>query len=241
MKILTMLQGSGEWHAARRCRLRSSDLHKMLTSVKAELSTQADGLIDELLAEAVFLGPNYFSASLLNKPPNQAMKDGVTREPEARRWLSHDLDCEIQQVGMIVMDDLESVGCNLWSASTDGLIVDRHGELSAAVELKCPLLSTQSKYVRKPDELLKEYRQQAHGELIVTGLPLVYLCSYAPPLPPVRLEVRPDAYTARLREVLTEFTAKYEDAIQTVLGMSLTDMLAKLHSSDDYSQAGGES
>ncbi len=58
MKVLTMLQGSGEWHAARRCRLRSSDLHKLITSVKAELSTQADAFIDELIGEAAFLGPN---------------------------------------------------------------------------------------------------------------------------------------------------------------------------------------
>lgn len=232
-----MIQGSPEWHAGRRCRLRSSDLDKLLTAVKAEPSKQADDFIDELLAEAVFLGPNYFSGNPNNKPPNPAMLEGVRREPEARRWLCHDLDCEIQQVGMIVHDDSDCIGFNLWSASTDGLIVDKFGELAAVVELKCPLLATQAKYVRKPEALLMQYRQQVAGELIVSGLPLCYLCSYAPPLPPVRLEVRPDAYMERMHEVMAEFTQRYDEAMHKVLGYGIGQMLARLHPDDLYLQA----
>ncbi len=229
MRILdSFVQSSPRWWAARRGRVTASAFDRILTSVTAKPSAQQDDYIAELLADVVFQGPNYFSESLLNKPPNRAMLDGVSREPEARRFVAHDLDCNVQQCALIVHEG------GILSASPDGLIVNGSGEIEAGLELKNPLLATHARYVMKPESLLNDYRPQVQGCLLISGLPQWELYSYCPPLPAVHLTVKPDEYTAKLTAELVFFMARYNKAMQTVLGYGLDTMLARLHPTDTY-------
>ncbi len=229
MRILDgFVQGSPSWWAARRGRVTASCFDRILTSVTAKPSTQADDYIAELIADICFQGPNWFSQSALNKPPNRAMTEGVSREPEARRFVAHDLDCIVQQCALIVHEN------GILSASPDGLIVNGSGEIEAGLELKNPLLATHARYVMKPESLLNDYRPQVQGCLLISGLPQWELYSYCPPLPAVHLTVKPDEYTAKLAAELVFFMARYEKAMQTVLGYGLSTMISRLHPSDTY-------
>ncbi len=229
MRILdSFVQSSGRWWAARRGRVTASCFDRILTSVTAKPSAQQDDYIAELIADVVFQGPNYFSESLLNKPPNRAMVEGCNREPEARRFVAHDLDCIVQQCALIVHDG------GILSASPDGLIVNGSGEIEAGLELKNPLLATHAKYVMKPEGLLNDYRPQVQGCLLISGLPQWELYSYCPPLPAVHLTVKPDDYTLKLSDALQSFLSRYDEAMRKVLGYGIIEMRDRLHADDRY-------
>ena len=222
-----MRQCSGEWWAARRGRVTASSMDKVLTGRKAEPSKQQDIYIRQLIEDVRFQGPNYFSESLVNKPPNQAITDGIKREPDARRWLEFHLDCEIKQVGLVVHDN------NILSGSPDGLIILPSGEMEGS-EVKCPQEKTQKRYLLDPGSLLLEYKQQVHGSLIVSELNRWHLLSYCPPLDPVCLVVERDRYTERLQDELIVFVGRYNETMKSLLGYDLADMLCRLHPSDTY-------
>ncbi len=231
MRILDRIrQCSGEWWAARRGRVTASAMDRVLTARKAEPSKQQEAYILSLIEDVKFQGPNYFSESLINKPPNTAIQDGIKREPEARRYLEFKLDCEIKQVGLIVHEN------NVVSGSPDGLLTLPTGELVGA-EIKCPQEATQKGYLLDPGSLLLQYKQQVHGSLLVSGLSKWFLLSYCPPLDPVLLEITPDAYTQRLSDELVTFVKRYDATMRTMMGYGLPEMLARLHPNDVYESA----
>ncbi len=228
MRILDGIrQCSPSWWAARRGRVTASAMDRVLTARKAEPSKQQEAYILALIEDVKFQGPNYFSESLINKPPNTAIQDGIKREPEARRYLEFKLDCPIHQVGLIVHDN------NVISGSPDGLLTLPTGEL-VGCEIKSPQEATQKGYLLDPGSLLLQYKQQVHGSLIVSGLSRWYLLSYCPPLDPVLLVVEPDKYTERLTDELVTFVGRYNETMRTHLGYQLADMLARLHRDDLY-------
>ncbi len=229
MRIIQCIQSSGAWWKARRGRVTASCFDRILTAKKAEPSAQQEDYIAELCADVIFQGPNYFSENgVRNKPPNAAMQQGIDREPEARRFVAHELDCRVQQVGCLVHDG------NVISSSPDGLLIAETGEMFAGVELKNPLLSTHARYLMKPESLLMDYRAQCAGHLIVSELPLWYLISYCPPLKTIVLEVRPDDYMKRLQDELLAFVKKYNETLLKVVGFDLQEMIRRLHPSDVY-------
>ncbi len=223
------MQGSPAWHAARRGRITASEAKNLLTAKKAEPSVKArTSYIARLIADVSNLSPNWFSEDYIrNKPPNPAMIEGTRREPESRRWLAHEMECNIQTCGMIVHDN------NLWSWSPDGLLIDENGEIFAGAEIKNPEQHTQvARLVR--GTLPPEAKQQCHAAMIVSGLPRVVFASYAPPLPGLKIVVERDAYTTQLEDAYVEFTGLYNDALKKVLGYDLQTMLARLHATDAY-------
>ncbi len=223
-----MVQCSPAWWNARRGCITASKAKSILSSKGAEPSRSQEHYIRELIEEVKFLGPSFFSANAQrNKAPNKAIEDGVIREPEARAWVSFHLGCRIRQVGLLVHES------NVLRCSPDGLLILPSGELEG-LELKCPQEETQQQYVLDPSSLLRQYKQQVHFSLIVSGLPKWTLASYCPPLDEVVIEVKPDAYTERLREELLRFIERYNDALKKVLGYDLQTMLARLHATDAY-------
>jgi len=198
VQVFECQQTGPEWWMVRRGIPTASNFGKILTPAKMELSKQADDYIAELIADRAQL----HAPVSTDHPMSRDMANGVNMEPEARRWYAMEADVDVRQVGFCLTAD-GRFGC-----SPDGLIGDDGG-----LELKCPSLKTQVKYLLDNDALLFDYRAQVHGSLIVTGRDWWELVSYAPGLPPVRLRITPDAYTAKLRAGLDEFHARYMDLL----------------------------
>lgn len=201
MKILDLKQGSPEWFLARRGIPTASNFGKIITPKTGKLSAQAEDLAYELVADLFRLGPPE------DKPVTPAMLYGQETEAEARRWYELERGLDVRQVGLCLTDD-GRFGC-----SPDGLVGEDGG-----LELKCPLLKTQVKYLCEGG-LPDEYRAQVHGALIVTGRAWWDFCSYAPGLPAHLVRVEPDTFTDALRRVLDEFRGIYDRVLAKVRGM----------------------
>jgi hypothetical protein len=199
MKIIECVQGTGEWWEAKRGIPSASNFDRILTAVSAKPSAQAEDYICELVADMASLNPPYFTNQ--GKPINAAMQHGINTEPEARRWYELQRNVDVRKVGFCVSDD-ERIGC-----SPDGLL----GE-DAGIEIKCPELKTQAKYLLN-GTLPNEYKCQVHGSLIVTGRAYWEFLSYAPGLPPFLIRVEPDPFTAKLKAALAEFLVQFTEAL----------------------------
>lgn len=198
MKIYPdIIQGSAEWLEIRKGCPTASNFDRILTA-KGARSTQIDGYIRELIAEC-------FVPEFVEFTGNKATEWGKSMEPVAREAFIKRTGHEVREVGFIATDD-KTAGC-----SPDGLIVC-DGEFVGGLEIKCPYSpKTHIGYILD-GVLPEEYRQQVHGSLTVSGLPVWHFWSYYPGLNPFHIEVRPDSYTRAMAAALREFTKMYTDA-----------------------------
>ena len=118
-----LIQGSDEWFAVRMGKITASKLGDLMRVTKYGESTYKTRLRMELAIERLTgksASPNFM---------NQAMKDGVEREPDARKLFEAITGKEVAECGSFDHPDIVNT-----SASPDGLI---RGE-DAVLELKCP-------------------------------------------------------------------------------------------------------
>jgi len=201
-----MIQYSSEWWTVRRGVPTASQFDKIITPKGWEPSKGAATYIAELCAETADLRPNWFS----ERPMNPAQRHGLDTEPKARRYYEYalteagELD-RVQQVGFIHTDD------GRFGASPDGLVWLKDGR-RGALELKCPQLNTQSKYLLKGD-LPASYKPQVHGQLLIGNFDFVDFLSYAEGLDPLLIRVFPDEDTLKLRDALESFNLLYNAAL----------------------------
>lgn len=188
------LQYSDEWWNLRRGIPTASSFDRILTAKTMKPSSQQADYIAELIADLANPDPAFTA----HQPQTRDMANGTNMEPEARRWYSMATDQDVQQVGFVVS------ACGRFGCSPDGLIGETGG-----LELKCPTLKTQVRYLQS-GELPAEYRAQVHGCLIVTGREWWDFASYAPGLKPLLVRVVPDEFTEALRRELERFHERYQ-------------------------------
>jgi hypothetical protein len=193
-------QYSEGWWTTRKGVPTASNFGKIFTAKTMKPSASQDDYIAELIADKVDRTPPDFVVAYTNPE----MIHGLETEGEARDFYSMDRNLDVEQVGFCLTDD-ERFGC-----SPDGLVGADGG-----LELKCPQLKTQVKYLLDGG-LPDEYRAQVHGSLIVTGRKWWDFLSYAPGLPPLLLRVTPDDYTKALAAALDPFWAKYQAAWERI-------------------------
>ena len=142
---------------------------------------------------------------------NQAMHDGVEREPDARKLFEAITGKEVALCGSF--DHPEIVNT---SASPDGLI---RGE-DAVLELKCPTHVTHAKNLLS-DKMPKNYEYQVQWQIACTGSEYAYFASYHPDFPKdLRLKfvkVEKDVkLIAELEKAVREFDVEVEDLINKI-------------------------
>lgn len=121
MKILTIEQGTKEWHDSRMRRVTGTKLKAVMGTSEARR-----GLIAELIAEEA---TEQAKASITT----HEMERGHAEEIFAVRAYEEMTKKKVERVGMCVHDEHE------WIAlSPDGLIRDASGKYTEAVEVKCP-------------------------------------------------------------------------------------------------------
>lgn len=197
-----LTQGSEAWFAVRNGKITASKLSDLMRKTKYGESTYKTRLRMELAIERITgksASPNFM---------NQAMHDGVEREPQARTLFEAVTGKEVALCGSF--DHPEIVNT---SASPDGLI---RGE-NATLELKCPTHVTHAKNLLS-DKMPKNYIYQVQWQIACTESDYAYFASYHPDYPPelrlkwVKVE-RDDEVIQSLEKEVRSFDAEVEDLI----------------------------
>ena len=197
-----LTQGSEAWFAVRNGKITASKLSDLMRKTKYGESTYKTRLRMELAIERIT------GKSASDNFMNQAMHDGVEREPHARTLFEAVTGKEVALCGSF--DHPEIVNT---SASPDGLI---RGE-NATLELKCPTHVTHAKNLLS-DKMPKNYIYQVQWQIACTESDYAYFASYHPDYPPelrlkwVKVE-RDDEVIQSLEKEVRSFDAEVEDLI----------------------------
>lgn len=204
MLINNCEQGTIDWLMARLAIPTSSNFKKIVTPTKLGLSAQSVPYQDKLLAEYILQEPTIYYE-------DKNMEDGTEREPRARELYSIITGQDVEEVGLVYLDESKTVSC-----SPDGLI-KKEGEWFKGIEIKCPKLSTQIKRVRE-GILPSDYLLQVQGSMWVTGLNEWDFMSYHPNYKPLLLTIKRDGnIISKLSEAVLQFSADLEALKKEVL------------------------
>ena len=197
-----LIQGSDEWFKVRMGKITASKLSDLMKKTKYGESTYKTRLRMELAIERITgksASPNFM---------NQAMHDGVEREPDARTLFEAITGKEVALCGSFDHPTIVNT-----SASPDGLL---RGE-NACLELKCPTHATHAKNLMS-DTMPKNYIFQVQHQIQCTESDYAYFASYHPDFPPelrlkwVRVE-KDDSIIKSLEEEIRAFDISIEDLI----------------------------
>jgi len=199
---IELIQGSDEWFAARVGKITASRLGDIMRKTKWGESTYKAKVRLELAIERI-TGKSASSVVM-----NQAMRDGVDREPDARKLFEAITGKEVALCGSFDHPDIVNT-----SASPDGLLRDEN----AVLELKCPTHVTHAKNLMS-DKMPKNYEYQVQWQIACTESDFAYFASYHPDfgkdlrLKYVKVE-RDDEVIKSLEEEIRAFDISIEDLI----------------------------
>jgi putative phage-type endonuclease len=197
-----LIQGSDEWFKVRMGKITASKLSDLMKKTKYGESTYKTRLRMELAIERLTgksASPNFM---------NQAMHDGVERQPYARTFFEAIKGKEVALCGSL--DHPEIVNT---SASPDGLI---RGE-DAVLEIKCPTHITHAKNLLS-DKMPRNYEYQVQWQIACTESEYAYFASYHPDFPPeLRLTwvkvLRDNMMILDIEDAVRQFDIEVEDLI----------------------------
>ena len=195
-------QGSPEWHAVRLGKITASRLGDLMKKTKYGESTYKTKLRMELAIERLTgksASPNFM---------NQAMSDGIEREPDARTLFEAVTGKEVALCGSFDHPEIPNT-----SASPDGLL---RGE-DAVLELKCPTHVTHARNLMS-DTMDKRYVYQVQWQMACTETDHAYFASYHPDFPKeLRLKwmkvKRDNMIILDLEDAVRSFDISVEDLI----------------------------
>ena len=191
MKISDHEQYSDEWWSSRRGLPTASKFGALITP-GGKPSSQAGKYMCELIADMYAPDENAFE-------PSEWMLRGMELEEEARDWLMFERQHDVEEVGLIIHDD------ERYGASPDGMISDAGmGWHNVPLEIKCPKASTHVSYLLN-GKLPDTYAPQVHGQMLVTDSDVALFMSYHPAFDSFFIEVKRDAYTAKLEAAVNKF------------------------------------
>ena len=197
-----LIQGSDEWFAARMGKITASRLGDIMRKTRYGESTYKAKVRLELAIERI-TGKSASSVVM-----NEAMRNGVEREPDARKLFELVTQKEVALCGSFDHPTIPNT-----SASPDGLL---RGE-NACLELKCPTHATHAKNLMS-DTMDKRYLYQVQHQIQCTESDYAYFASYHPDFPPelrlkwVRVE-KDDSVIKSLEEEIRAFDISIEDLI----------------------------
>jgi len=197
-----LIQGSDEWFASRVGKITASRLGDIMRTTKWGESTYKAKVRLELAIERIT------GKSASSVVSNQAMRDGVEREPDARKLFEAITGKEVAEVGSFDHPTIVNT-----AASPDGLI---RGE-NAVLEIKCPTHATHAKNLMS-DKMPKNYVYQVQWQIACTESDYGWFCSYHPDFPKdlrlkyVKVE-RDDEVIKSLETEVRAFDISIEDLI----------------------------
>jgi len=192
MRMINHEQGTPEWLASRLGCPSGSGFDKLIQA-NGKPSTQADGYINQLIAEVMTGETTYVHVT-------DAMQRGTDQEPMARGFYELASGNSVNQVGFCKHDTLE---CGV---SPDGLIGQDGG-----LEIKVPAPHTHIAYLRA-GVLPTKYKQQVMGCMWITDRQWWDFVSYHESMPALIVRVeRDDDYI----KLLADEVSKAVETIQS--------------------------
>lgn len=164
-RILDVLQGSPEWHAARAGKVTASQIADMLAKTKSGWGASRANLAAKLVAERL-------TGTVADSFSNAAMQWGTEQEPVARQMYEFMYDVSVHQVGFVIHPTIEMSG-----ASPDGLVGD-----DGLVEIKCPNTATHINSLLG-SQIDGKYVSQMQWQMACTGRQWCDYVSYDPRMP----------------------------------------------------------
>lgn len=198
-----MEQRTDEWLQARVGHITGSRMADVISKIKTGESQTRINYKTQLVTERLTNQPvqTYF---------NNAMQQGIDREPDARMLYELENKIDVEEVGFIKHPTLA------WSGvSVDGLIGDK-----GIIEIKCPLETTHTNTLLKKQAPKKYYPQMQWG-MCVTQRSFCDFVSYNPSFPDdlklfvIRVE-RDDDYIKILEEEVVKFNEEIEQLLNSI-------------------------
>lgn len=122
---MTLIQGSEEWHAARRGKVTASRVSDLIAKTKSGWGASRKNYMAELIAERL-------TDTTAERFVNGAMQWGTDTEPQARAAYEFFQGETVVEIGLVDHPDIP-----MCAASPDGLVGD-----DGMIEVKCPNTAT---------------------------------------------------------------------------------------------------
>jgi len=192
-----MEQLSPEWFAARLGKVTASRVADILATIKSGESASRRNYKVQIVTERL-------TQIKTETYMNQAMQDGIDREPTAREIYEHLKNVKVIETGFVNHHTIEMAG-----ASPDGLVGD-----DGIIEIKCPIETTHTTNLLEK-KLPSKYKPQVQFQLACTQRKWCDFISYNPNFEPrlqlsvVRVE-RDDEYIEHIEFEILKFLAEVE-------------------------------
>lgn len=196
MIVHDCIQGSAAWLQLRSSIPTASNFNRIVTA-GGKPSTQADGYLYELAAEAMLGRP-------LENVKTSWMHRGTVEEKNAVTYYELLNDCKTKVVGLITND------AGTMGASPDRLVEPVGTKL---LECKAPSPQIHVRYVLFPKKGVDaEYRVQLQAQLYITEYQETDILSYHPDMPSALVNVKRDEEFIKLMAIEAEkFVARLEE------------------------------
>ena len=162
-------QRSPEWYKFRLGNIMASKIKDLMTKTKYGESKYKENFRYELAIERLT------GKQAVVVPLNEAMRNGIEREPEAREAFTSKLNLSVREVGSYKHPLIERSG-----ASPDGMVSD--GNMEFCLEIKCPTMMVHARNLLAK-ELPSQYKHQVHWQMACAGVNGAYWVSYNPDFP----------------------------------------------------------
>lgn len=203
MKYIDCIPFSQDWIDLRLGVVTASEMHRIFTPKKMELSKSADGYLYELLAEWRLKQPVKPDLILF------AVERGREYEQEACDFFTLTTGLETKECGFFVTDN-GKVG-----ASPDRIII----EDNSLLEIKNHLAHVHLAHLMA-GVFPQEHVLQTQAQLFVTEAKACYLLLYHPGLPALLLKAEPiPEIQKKMHEGLTAFCDRLDEMKQKLLAM----------------------
>lgn len=201
-----MEQLSQEWFEARLGKVTASRVSDVLATIKSGEAASRKNYKLQLVTERL-------TNKKTDSYTNQAMQDGIDREPMAREIYEKLKEVKVEEIGFVQHPEIKMAG-----ASPDGLVGD-----DGIIEIKCPIETTHTTNLLER-KLPSKYKPQVQFQLATTGRKWCDFISYNPNFEPrlqlivIRVE-RDDEYIEMLEFEILKFLTEVELMINQLQGI----------------------
>jgi putative phage-type endonuclease len=199
-------QGTEEWFQQRLGKVTASRISDVIAKTKTGISTSRQNYLIQLVSERL-------TGKKTDSYTNQAMQDGIEREPIARKLYESKTNSIVTEVGFFDHPVIKNSG-----ASPDGAVnSEEEGKYAGLIEIKCPIETTHTNTLMSKSVPTK-YIPQMQWQMACTNARWVDFISFNPNFPD-ELQVfikrldRDDDYIAELETEVMKFLEEVEQTI----------------------------